>query len=91
MLDGPRYVSGLQDIKESNCYKDFFEGENEKEAIEKAQEEADKVKRKAIVYDRKEMKIIHRLVPKDFKLAEEEATASAPTGGLKKKQGIKRK
>ena len=76
--DGPRYTASLQDATDTCCYKDFFETEVRREATEKAQEAADREKRKAIVYDRKEMEICERLYPKEFKLPDADATVSAP-------------
>lgn len=87
--DGPRYVVGLQDKADTSCYKDIYECETECESLEKAQAEADANKRKTIVYDRKLFSIIHHCVSAEIKLAEEQATASAPIG--KGKKAIKRK
>ena len=59
--DGPRYVVGLRDKDDPCCYKDTIEGEKEGEAKEKAEALAAKEGRATIVYDRKEMAIIHRV------------------------------
>ncbi len=72
-----RYVIGLQDTKDPCCYKDVLEGDKQGETIEKAQNIADKEKRKTIVYDRKEMLIIHRCESKTIKLSDEKATVSS--------------
>jgi hypothetical protein len=59
--DGPRYVASLQDVADPVCYKDFFEGEKQEEAKEKAEAKAQEAGRSTLVYDRKAMAIIHKV------------------------------
>ena len=89
--DGPRFVAALQDPTDTCCYKDFFESEVRFEAVDEAQAAADKEKRKAIVYDRKNMEITERLEPKEFKLPDTEATAGAPIAPHKRTSKRKKK
>ncbi len=51
--DGPRYVAGLQDAKQTNLYKDFFESEALDKVKAQASAEAKSQGRPCIVYDRK--------------------------------------
>ena len=81
--DGRRYVAGLQDTVDPCCYKDFYEGEKQGEAIEKAQAAADKHRRKAIVYDRKGMGIIHRCTP--IPIEGEQLATAAPVKPMRKR------
>ena len=60
--DGPRYVASLQDVTDPSCYKDFFEGEKQEEAKERAEAKAKEAGRSTLVYDRKAMAIIHKVV-----------------------------
>lgn len=60
--DGPRYVASLQDVKDRQCYKDFYESEKQEETKQQADEAAEKAGRSAIVFDRKMHEIIHRKV-----------------------------
>jgi hypothetical protein len=64
ILDGKRYCAAIQqEVKKSDnceCYKDFFESDDEKEAKAMAVNSAKREKCKAWVWDRKESWIIHR-------------------------------
>jgi len=62
MIDGPRYVAGVQDDKDRSCYKDFFETETLHEAKTKADEKSAKVKFSTLVFDRKLMEIVYKKV-----------------------------
>lgn len=85
--DGPRYVASLQDVTDTSCYKDFFEGEVFEEAKAKAEEAADKHQRSTLVYDRKLMAITHKKVIEKAKTEVEKPVP--PRRGRKK--GIERK
>jgi hypothetical protein len=51
--DGPRFVAGLQDVKERNLYKDFHDGTKLEDVKNVAIVEAREEGRESIVFDRK--------------------------------------
>ena len=89
--DGLRYVVSLQDVKDINCYKDFFESEKLDDAKKECEETADKNKRSAVVYDRKVMEIVHRKVIEGEKPAEKEKVPAPKRGRKKAEPKIERK
>ena len=58
-----RYDVSLQTEKDPTCYKDFYYCDTLTEAKEKADKEGSKVGRRVMVYDRKEIAIVHRYIP----------------------------
>ena len=63
--DGPRFVTSLRDVKDTTCYKDFFETETLSKAKERADEKALEVSRPVLVYDRLLGQIIYRFPEKE--------------------------
>ena len=57
----PRYVAGIQKDGESTCYVDFAETDTLSEAKEKAEQRSAETGKTAIVYDRKEGCVTHRV------------------------------
>lgn len=86
MMDGPRYVVGLRDVKEKNLYKDMIEGEKEGEAKQQAEELAAKEGRATIVWDRKNLEIIYRVAGKDDPVEKQEPPKPEPKKRGRRKQ-----
>jgi hypothetical protein len=86
MMDGPRYVVGLRDPKQSNLYKDMIEGEKEGEAKQQAEELAAKEGRATIVWDRKNHEVIHRVAGKDDPVEKQETKPEPKKRGRRKQE-----
>jgi hypothetical protein len=58
--DELRYVVGLRDKEDTQCYKDFFETEKFEEGKRKAEELFERYRRSIIIFDRKLLTVIFR-------------------------------
>ena len=70
--DGPRYVAGLQDPKQTNLYKDFHASEKLDEVKKEASGEAKEHGRVCVIYDRKIGMIITRFDKDGIEVVPEE-------------------
>jgi hypothetical protein len=90
MEDQKRYAVALQDDKDPSKYKDFFQTDNEKDAISNAKGSAQKNKRKTMIFDRIVNWIIHRF-PEDNDTAIPEKKIKQEVVPEKKKRGRPKK